>query len=185
MQLMPETVSSYGVSDPFDPQENLTGGTRYLRDLLSRFGGDLPQALAAYNAGEAAVFKYQGIPPYRETREYIQKVLARYRPSQVPPSSSSTPSIGQRAGEVARVQEETREHFRFPDVSRRDTSPTSSEINSVSATRLRRVVAVAHRPLTKMFRAPLVQMRKARTVLVTIRVHRYRRSREFPTYSNH
>ncbi len=73
MQLMPQTASRYGVSNPFDPQENLTGGTRYLKDLLRRFDGDLPRALAAYNAGETAVLMYRDLPPYRETREYVQK----------------------------------------------------------------------------------------------------------------
>ncbi len=182
MQLMPQTASRYGVSDPFDPQENLTGGIRYLRDLLRRFGGDLPQALAAYNAGETAVSMYRGLPPYGETREYVQKVLARYRPGQVPPSSSSAPSIGQRSRELARVREEVGEHSRLPSDSRKDAGHASSGINSATATRLRR--AAAHRPLTKIFRSPLVRSRKARTILVTIRVRRYSGPTEFPTYSN-
>ena len=182
MQLMPQTASRYGVSDPFDPQENLTGGIRYLRDLLRRFGGDLPQVLAAYNAGEAAVLMHRGVPPYRETREYVHKVIGRYRPGQVPQSFSSAPSIGRRASGVAQVREEESEHFRFPGVSRSETSPASSRINSARTTRLMR--AAAHRPLTKMFRAPLVRTRKARTIFVTFRVYRYRGPREFPTYSN-
>lgn len=91
MQLMPETAHRYAVHDPFDPLQNITGGTRYLRDLLYRFDGDLPQALAAYNAGETAVLKYRGIPPYRETREYVQKVLIRSgtRSSALPRSPAS------------------------------------------------------------------------------------------------
>ena len=79
MQLMPETAQRYAVHDPFDPLQNIAGGTRYLRDLLYRFDGDLPQALAAYNAGETAVVRYRGIPPYPETKDYIQKVLTRSR----------------------------------------------------------------------------------------------------------
>jgi hypothetical protein len=132
MQLMPQTASRYDVSDPFDPQENLTGGTRYLRDLLSRFGGDLPQVLAAYNAGEAAVFKYQGVPPYRETREYIQKVLALYRPER---GSSSIPSIEQETHEIALVRVEPAEDFRLPDVSQREVRRASGGIDSVSRTK--------------------------------------------------
>ena len=98
MQLMPQTASRYGVSNPFDPQENLTGGTRFLKDLLRRFDGDLRRALAAYNAGETAVLMYRDLPPYRETREYVQKVLARYRPGQVPhPPLQLRPMVGGQA----------------------------------------------------------------------------------------
>ncbi|MFQ5961665.1 MAG: lytic transglycosylase domain-containing protein [Candidatus Methylomirabilales bacterium] len=78
MQLMPATADRYAVRNPFDPLQNIAGGIRYLRDLLSRFQGDLRWALAAYNAGETAVTMYQGIPPYRETRNYVTKVLGHY-----------------------------------------------------------------------------------------------------------
>lgn len=182
MQLMPQTASRYGVSDPFDPQENVTAGIRYLRDLLRLFGGDLRKALAAYNAGENAVLMYRGIPPYRETSEYVQKVLARYRPAEEPPSFSSALSSGQLVGEVAEVRQEAREDFSFPAASREDGSPASSGIDSASAIRLRTVAAP--RPLTEMLRAPLVQTREARTILVAIRVHHYLVPRDFPTYSN-
>ena len=167
MQLMPQTASRYGVSNSFDPQENLTGGIRYLRDLLRYFGGDLRRALAAYNAGETAVLMYQGLPPYRETQEYVQKVLARYRPGQVIPSALSAQTTRRRASEVVQVGEEAREHFRSAGVSREDASPASNWINSASATRLRR--AASPRPLTEMVRAPLVQTRRAPIVLVTTR----------------
>ena len=75
MQLMPETASTLGVRDTFDPRENIEGGVRHLRGLMDRFGNDLPLVLAAYNAGERAVMGYGGIPPYRETREYVTRVL--------------------------------------------------------------------------------------------------------------
>jgi len=168
MQLMPQTASRYGVSDPFNPRENLTGGIRYIRDLLRLFGGDLRKVLAAYNAGENAVLRYRGIPAYRETSEYVQKVLARYGPAEEPPSFSSALSSGQPVGEVAEVRREAGEHFGFPAATREDGSLASSGIDSASATALRRVVV---RPLTEVVRAPLVHMREARTVLVTIRVH--------------
>ena len=79
MQLMPRTAESLGVADAFDPVQNLDGGARHLGQLLTLYGGDLPRALAAYNAGEEAVDRHGGVPPYRETRAYVKKVLERYR----------------------------------------------------------------------------------------------------------
>jgi len=74
MQLMPATAQRLGVSDPFDPRQNIFAGTQYLRILLDLFDGDVALALAGYNAGENAVRRYKGIPPYRETRGYVTKV---------------------------------------------------------------------------------------------------------------
>jgi soluble lytic murein transglycosylase-like protein len=78
MQLMPETAKRYGVRSMFDPEENIRGGVRYLGDLLTMFHNDLPRALAAYNAGENAVLKYAGIPPYTETNTYVKRALTVY-----------------------------------------------------------------------------------------------------------
>lgn len=78
MQLLPSTAERYGVRDVFDPAQNVNGGTRYLRDLLDRFHGDLKKSLAAYNAGEQAVQRYGGVPKYPETRAYVQKVTKTY-----------------------------------------------------------------------------------------------------------
>jgi soluble lytic murein transglycosylase-like protein len=78
MQLMPGTASAMGVVDPFNPRQNVLGGARYLRVLANHFGGDLVRTVAAYNAGENAVLKYGGVPPYAETRQYVQAVLANY-----------------------------------------------------------------------------------------------------------
>jgi soluble lytic murein transglycosylase-like protein len=76
MQLMPRTAASLGVSDPYDPAQNIWGGTRYLHSLLSQFGGSVERAVAAYNAGPAAVAKYKGVPPYAQTRAYVRNVIA-------------------------------------------------------------------------------------------------------------
>jgi soluble lytic murein transglycosylase-like protein len=78
MQVMPATAARLGVSDLRDPQANLEAGCRYLRSLIDAYGGDLSLALAAYNAGPAVVARYDGIPPFRETRHYVARVLARY-----------------------------------------------------------------------------------------------------------
>jgi soluble lytic murein transglycosylase-like protein len=74
MQLMPTTAERLGISDPFDPRQNVLGGTCYLRFLLDTFRGDVTLALAAYNAGETAVFRHRGVPPYRETRQYLWRI---------------------------------------------------------------------------------------------------------------
>jgi len=76
MQLMPQTASAMGVGNPWDPVENITGGTKYFSHLLYRYHGDLTKALAAYNAGPTVVDIYEGIPPYQETKEYVKSVLA-------------------------------------------------------------------------------------------------------------
>ncbi|RLB42680.1 MAG: lytic murein transglycosylase [Deltaproteobacteria bacterium] len=78
MQLMPKTARSMGVSDPFDARQNIHGGARYLRILANHFKGDLVLTVAAYNAGQGAVQRYNGIPPYKETQRYVRRVLKHY-----------------------------------------------------------------------------------------------------------
>ncbi|TPW12511.1 MAG: lytic transglycosylase domain protein [Halothiobacillaceae bacterium] len=75
MQLMPATAERYGVNDIFDPEQNISGGIRYLRDLLKMFNHNIRYAVAAYNAGENSVLRYGGIPPYPETIDYVDRVL--------------------------------------------------------------------------------------------------------------
>lgn len=81
MQLMPGTASQLGVSDSFSPEQNVHGGAQYLRELLERYDGDAIKALAAYNAGPGAVDRFHGVPPYRETRQYVQRVVREYNKS--------------------------------------------------------------------------------------------------------
>jgi hypothetical protein len=78
MQLMPATAASVDVQDSFDARKNIEGGVRHLRVLMDRYRNDLPVVLAAYNAGDRAVIAHQGVPPYRETRQYVIRVLRRY-----------------------------------------------------------------------------------------------------------
>ncbi len=77
-QLMPDTAKELGVTDPFDPVQNLNGGAKYLARMLNQFQGDIPTALAAYNAGPGAVRKHGGIPPFSETRNYVEKIMRNY-----------------------------------------------------------------------------------------------------------
>ena len=79
MQLMPQTQRKLDVTNPFNPSQNIYGGTEYLKSLIAKYRGNLPLALAAYNAGSKAVKKYGGIPPYDETRNYVNEVMQYYK----------------------------------------------------------------------------------------------------------
>ena len=91
MQLMPGTASMLGVRDSFDPRQNIDGGVRHLRGLIDRFGSDLKLALAAYNAGEQAVMNHRGIPPYRETRDYVTRILGLFAPAPAEAAPAAAP----------------------------------------------------------------------------------------------
>jgi soluble lytic murein transglycosylase-like protein len=90
MQLMPATAKRFGVTDSHDPAANIYGGTRYLRWLLDHFEGNIDRVVAAYNAGEGNVRKYDGIPPFRETVRYVQKVARHFNPAVESPSLASS-----------------------------------------------------------------------------------------------
>lgn len=93
MQLMPATAARFGVRNIFDPAQNIEAGTRYMRWLLNRFGGDVGLALAGYNAGEGAVDKYRGVPPYRETQEYVKRISERYALMRDPQTARRAPVV--------------------------------------------------------------------------------------------
>jgi len=78
MQIMPENIRALNIKDPFDPWENIMGGTLYLKQLITRFDGKLPMALAAYNAGPNVVDRYKRIPPFKETEDFVEKVMKYY-----------------------------------------------------------------------------------------------------------
>jgi soluble lytic murein transglycosylase-like protein len=109
MQLMPATATSLQVEDAFDPRSNIDGGVRHLRRLMDRFDGDLPIVLAAYNAGEQAVIQHGGVPPYRETRRYVRRILRRIGHPSVaaaPPRRATSPGVvlvGRRPEPAARA----------------------------------------------------------------------------------
>lgn len=102
MQLMPGTGARFGVRRPFDPAQNIAGGTRFLKELLRRFNGRVDLVLASYNAGEGAVVRFgHRVPPYRETRNYVKRVGYRYRQAKTPvrPASNNSANSG-KAGEL-------------------------------------------------------------------------------------
>lgn len=93
MQLMPATAKRFGCEDPYDPAANIEAGTKYLRWLLKRFSGNVELALAGYNAGEGSVDKYNGIPPYNETRNYVKIISKRYGKTHHPIVTPTQPSV--------------------------------------------------------------------------------------------
>lgn len=93
MQLMPSTAERFGVLDPFDPRQNISGGVKYLKWLHNYYGGDLTRVVAAYNAGEGAVNRHRGIPPYAETRAYVPRVLDLYHRKAVQPDPRQAGSM--------------------------------------------------------------------------------------------
>ena len=96
MQLMPGTANQLGVNDAFDPQSNVTGGSRYLRELLERYNFDLVKALAAYNAGPERVEQYRGVPPFRETHAYVARIVHEYNHEEDRPGKRGETETGSR-----------------------------------------------------------------------------------------
>ena len=86
MQLMPDTAKGLGVTDPYDPEQNIMGGAKFISQMLKKYDGDVTLALAAYNAGPNNVAKYGGVPPFKETQDYVKKVTAYYKNGVTVPS---------------------------------------------------------------------------------------------------
>ncbi len=127
MQLIPATAKRFGVSNAFDPEENIQGGVRYLRFLLDYFNGDYPRAIAAYNAGEAAVDRYNGIPPYAETQNYVYQVAKNLKtarqqqarqsaaqPASPAPSAAPVVPVETAAPVIASVGQDGKLYYRTP-----------------------------------------------------------------------
>jgi soluble lytic murein transglycosylase-like protein len=116
MQLIPATARRFGVSNPFDVAENIQGGVRYLRFLLEYYKGDYPKAIAAYNAGEGAVDKYHGVPPYGETQTYVRRVAKSLEAArQKPPRPAPAPVNSETPGHIlASVGTDGRIYYRTP-----------------------------------------------------------------------
>ncbi|MFZ0298646.1 MAG: lytic transglycosylase domain-containing protein [Candidatus Sulfotelmatobacter sp.] len=101
MQLMPQTASELGVQNAFDPQANVEGGTRYLRELLERYDFDLIKALAAYNAGPQRVEQYGGVPPYHETKAYVARIVRDFNSKKLAAKTANQPTVPKLSGSKA------------------------------------------------------------------------------------
>src|ERR1700688_138763 len=121
MQLMPGTANQLGVNDAFDPEANVTGGSRYLRELLERYNFDLVKALAAYNAGPQRVEQYRGVPPFRETRAYVARIVHEYNLKKIAQEKVA------RRGEAKKKQASTK-----PPAGARVSKPPATAVTAES-----------------------------------------------------
>jgi Transglycosylase SLT domain len=103
MQLMPQTASQLGVTNSFDPNSNVEGGTKYLRELLEKYNYDVPKALAAYNAGPRRVDQYRGVPPYTETRAYVAKIISDFNRKKI----AENPGLARKSKSSSRLTPQT------------------------------------------------------------------------------
>jgi soluble lytic murein transglycosylase-like protein len=122
MQLMPSTADALGVNNAFDPQANVGGGSRYLRELLERYNFDLVKALAAYNAGPKRVEQYKGVPPFRETRAYVNRIVRDYNRKKLAQDRTAAAKSRQEPAVAAKKTSATSAH-KNPTVSARKLTP--------------------------------------------------------------
>ncbi len=128
MQLMPETASQLGVRNAFDPQSNVEGGTRYLRELLERYNFDLIKALAAYNAGPQRVEQYGGVPPYYETKAYVARIVRDFNKKKLAAKSAAQPASQKKAANKSAASHApaTKLHKSGPQTQAKASSPQSN-----------------------------------------------------------
>ena len=129
MQLMPKTASQLGVQNAFDPQANVEGGTRYLRELLERYDFDLIKALAAYNAGPRRVEQYGGVPPYYETKAYVARIVRDFNKKKLAAKSAAPPAAQKKAAtkSAATHAPATKVHKPTPETQPKVNSAQTSE----------------------------------------------------------
>lgn len=139
MQLMPATAKSLGISDAYDPEQNIMGGAKLLASHLDKYHGNVSLALAAYNCGSGAVDKYNGIPPYGETQQYVSKVLAYYNKGVHAPAVANTATSGVSAASHTMTAEERKQAAReaaldreLADIPNLDLHLTSTEDTDIS-----------------------------------------------------
>ncbi len=141
MQLMPGTATQLGVQDSFNPEQNVHGGTEYLRVLLERYDGDAIKALAAYNAGPAAVDRYRGVPPYRETRAYVSRIVHEYNRSKASAATAASTTKAAHKASAKTTQAAMHRDLRKSSASPKPAAkrsgskapPQSSKIETASA----------------------------------------------------
>jgi len=130
MQLMPDTAKSLGVTDPYNAEQNINGGAKYLSDLLKKYDGDIDKTLAAYNAGPGNVAKYDGVPPFKETQNYINKIKASMGQASTSVSNSSE-SSGTASGSISDLEvKEYLAYIQFSMLGRLQDSLGSKSIDS-------------------------------------------------------
>jgi hypothetical protein len=136
MQLMPRTASELGVSNAFDANANVEGGTKYLRELLEKYNYDVPKALAAYNAGPKRVDQYRGVPPYSETRAYVARIIRDYNrrklaenPSLASQRKSAARNSSHSAKTAAKTHSRNTDANSFPRTAESASHSTSSPVN--------------------------------------------------------
>jgi soluble lytic murein transglycosylase-like protein len=133
MQLMPRTSSQLGVQNAFDPQANVEGGTRYLRELLERYNFDLIKALAAYNAGPQRVEQYGGVPPYYETKAYVARIVRDFNRKKLAANNAAQPGVSKKVVPKKAANKSTATHQPPAKVRKGQETPANDSPAPTSA----------------------------------------------------